>query len=764
MIQPDDIPQINGDLEAVARYGQTLKAIGNEFADTGLDVHTTWQGLAAFYHAPEAGTLLAATAPVKTKTACIAYDLTAIGDALITYSDTVRPLQLRLASLRIVASAFRALVVDGNDDWNEDRHDVAENNRLITEVDAAVSQWQAAERVCANQINALFDGIHWVRDNVDGDHKDNEYGYSSHVYDEAAQHDGGPWGKAAEHDLIWWKDAWNDVVYFRQGSRQMGHDILTGAFDLVNFTDLPVFKSSWRNLYVLSLAMNPGPSPLVALNSVAPVLGVRQGELEQAREAAVKGFLSWDEWKENPAKAAGAVTINLVSLVLGPEDLVAGATATTVSDIAKLGSRSVEHLRPLASEVGRITREAAQASLNRILERVERFPSIKEIADRFEARLPSSDATSFSPHSSHSEGGETQPKEADSGTTATSDLEPSVPTKEHSTGDYSNGADPSGVDSPESRSPYTQSASSSASQSLRDPSPTYQKGESNGSHSPAPGAHEVANSNDVTSETGASNSDAATPQAEPREPAAPKHHGAAAVSQPDLRSDAESLLENWPKTPLEQIEPLPDHAGLKVEPGADGLISKVNDELLAQYLNELTTKRGRLYLRYQGKGVGVSRAKTGTVVSLVYDRLTGRIYEGANLQDPTRLHPVLGDRLDALSEAATKYPDRYYFGVSKVTGLPDIGGYPHFSKPGEHSEVKAVNQALWERERLGFLVTEDSLRSLVIDNIIPYGQRAGQHPPFCQNCGSILNGTNGLAGLRDPDEYLAPKYRGVQDE
>ena len=174
MIQPDHIPQINGDIEAVARHGQTLKTKAKEFADTGLDVHTRWQGLAAFYHAPEAATLLTATAPVKTKAACIAYDLTVIGDALITYSDTVRPLQQRLSTLWTEACALHA-IVDGHDDWNKDRQKVAENNRLITEVDAAVAHWQAAERTCANQINALFDGIHWVRDNVDGIHQDNEY-------------------------------------------------------------------------------------------------------------------------------------------------------------------------------------------------------------------------------------------------------------------------------------------------------------------------------------------------------------------------------------------------------------------------------------------------------------------------------------------------------------------------------------------------------------------------------------------------------------
>ena len=355
MIQPDHIPQINGDIEAVARYGQTLKARGKEFADTGLDVHTTWQGLAAFYHAPEAVTLLTATAPVKTKAAHFGHDLNVVGDALIAYADTVRPLQQRLSDLWGAACAFRALYVDGHDDWNKDRHNVAENNRLITEVDAAVAQWQAAERTCANRINALFGGIHWAQDNLDGDHQDNEYGYSSDAYDQAAQHDGGLWGKAAEHDLIWWKDAWNDVVYFREGSRQTGLAILTGAYDLVNFTDLPTLKSSWRGLYVLSLAMNPGPSSLVDLNNVTPVLGVRKGELEQTREATIKGFLSWDEWKENPAKAAGGVTINIASLVLGPEDLAAGATFTTVSDIAKLGSRSAEHLkglRPLTEDAG----------------------------------------------------------------------------------------------------------------------------------------------------------------------------------------------------------------------------------------------------------------------------------------------------------------------------------------------------------------------------------------------------------------------------
>ncbi|MGQ0777610.1 MAG: hypothetical protein ACT4NY_24900 [Pseudonocardiales bacterium] len=49
MIKPDEIQQIPGNLDALAVHAATLKATGAGFAETGNQVHLTFQGLAPHY-------------------------------------------------------------------------------------------------------------------------------------------------------------------------------------------------------------------------------------------------------------------------------------------------------------------------------------------------------------------------------------------------------------------------------------------------------------------------------------------------------------------------------------------------------------------------------------------------------------------------------------------------------------------------------------------------------------------------------------------
>ena len=47
MINPAEIPQIPGDMEALRGHAATLRSSGSSFSSTGANVHSTWQGLAA---------------------------------------------------------------------------------------------------------------------------------------------------------------------------------------------------------------------------------------------------------------------------------------------------------------------------------------------------------------------------------------------------------------------------------------------------------------------------------------------------------------------------------------------------------------------------------------------------------------------------------------------------------------------------------------------------------------------------------------------
>ena len=154
MINPAEIPQIPGDMEALRGHAATLRSSGSSFSSTGANVHSTWQGLAAVYEAPEAGQLLNATRPVSEISDSIGGDVELVAKALTTYADTVTPIKARLESLRTQARAFVGSV-EGHDDWREDEGKVGAHNQLLSQVNEAVAEWMAAQRACANAINEI---------------------------------------------------------------------------------------------------------------------------------------------------------------------------------------------------------------------------------------------------------------------------------------------------------------------------------------------------------------------------------------------------------------------------------------------------------------------------------------------------------------------------------------------------------------------------------------------------------------------------------
>src|SRR3712207_4766750 len=106
MIDPAGIPIIDGDMNALAQHAGDLMLVGAQFADTGERVHAGWQALGAYYQAPEADQLLAATGPVQGVSASVGEDIGIVGRALADYATEVRDIQFRLDTLRADASAL----------------------------------------------------------------------------------------------------------------------------------------------------------------------------------------------------------------------------------------------------------------------------------------------------------------------------------------------------------------------------------------------------------------------------------------------------------------------------------------------------------------------------------------------------------------------------------------------------------------------------------------------------------------------------------
>jgi hypothetical protein len=168
VLDPASIPQIEGDMDALGEHARGISAFGVAFADTGARLHATWQQLAAVYHAPEADQLLLAMLPVQHVTAAVGEDHETVGAAVLTYSDTVRPIQQRL---------------------------------LRSAVDSAVAEFQAAERVCANAIAAVSGGPQYRVHDGDGRQEAGEYGYSAQQLAQGmGARPGHPWGTAVGTD------------------------------------------------------------------------------------------------------------------------------------------------------------------------------------------------------------------------------------------------------------------------------------------------------------------------------------------------------------------------------------------------------------------------------------------------------------------------------------------------------------------------------------------------------------------------------------
>jgi RHS repeat-associated protein len=162
---------------------------------------------------------------------------------------------------------------------------------------------------------------------------------------------------------------------------------------------------------------------------------------------------------------------------------------------------------------------------------------------------------------------------------------------------------------------------------------------------------------------------------------------------------------------------------------------------------ELRAETARRELALRDKLSGDER---GPCVSMVLDQDTGRGFAGINTDappprfdpdnpSPNSLHPLLQDRVDS----------------------PPHGGWQNQDPPGSHSEIHALNQALWEREAQRGTNPPGSLTDtggLLIDNQRSKGANKGTPMPCCPNCTHITGDVPSQAG-KDPGDFT----RGAQD-
>ncbi|WP_416486310.1 hypothetical protein [Streptomyces sp. CL12] len=313
MIKPEEIPEFTGDLEQLEKDYGSLKKDAGQIRSTGADVHTQFQGLSAYYKAPEADQLFASTKPVSDRADTFGTDLETVSAALSGYATEIRPLVAKLKQLKHDAQTFVDSVED-DDDWQYDEDKVKKNNQLRDDVTATVAAFWAAERTCHNKITALWHGTQMIAG--DGTDKKNMYGYSASDLKGAK---GLPWGDPVEQ-----KHHWYDVGHWVKSFVWDGIVVdgiwgtVKGLGTLVGVDGWDAMKTAWKGLAQLATGLAFMSNPVLAVAFWATPDKYMPSWLRESRNTMKqtgKALLAWDEWGKNPARAAGGVTFNVLTAV-----------------------------------------------------------------------------------------------------------------------------------------------------------------------------------------------------------------------------------------------------------------------------------------------------------------------------------------------------------------------------------------------------------------------------------------------------------------
>ncbi|WP_223736155.1 YwqJ-related putative deaminase [Streptomyces purpurogeneiscleroticus] len=332
-LKPEEIPQYTGDLEQLEKDHAALKKDAGNIRSAGADVHSHFQGLSAYYKAPEAEQLFATTKPVQDRADGFADDLETVASALSDYADEIRPLVPKLAELKTKARDFIRDHRD-DDDADYDAELTAEHNRIRDDITATVAAFWAAERTCYNKIVALWNGPKMVAG--DGSKKAHQYGFAAEDMKNAKL----PWGDPVEQ-----KHHWYDVGHWVKSFVWDGLIVdgiwgtIKGLGTLVGCDGWEAMGQAWKGLAQLGTGLailtlgGPGAAAFMVLPDDKLPSWLRDSRT--AMKETGKALVAWDEWGKNPGRAAGAVTFNALTTVLTGGAGGAAAGAGKAGSVAK---------------------------------------------------------------------------------------------------------------------------------------------------------------------------------------------------------------------------------------------------------------------------------------------------------------------------------------------------------------------------------------------------------------------------------------------
>ncbi|MEV8526407.1 hypothetical protein AB0451_19940, partial [Streptomyces sp. NPDC052000] len=238
------------------------------------------------------------------------------------------------------------------------------------------------------------------------------------------------------------------------------------------------------------------------------------------------------------------------------------------------------------------------------------------------------------------------------------------------------------------------------------------------------------------------------------------HSGSHSLSHTEHSGDqhqhTEGHSEGGPShdVPSGDISPPPPGPGTKLLAQLDKtragvtnhLITEVDGRPVADYLDDLARDRAAAYRSAKEAGT-FSRKQTGACVGAVIDLRTGQVFEGINgkaddIIPHDELHPTLAARYESIGDPP-----------------------PHKDHPLGHAEVKAANELLKQRTKLGLPDGESALAELRASVEFPYLPNketglAGRSAPFCANCNHMLQGVPSshgrFTGFPPSDENWIP--------
>ncbi|MFE6364157.1 hypothetical protein ACFVP3_29705 [Streptomyces sp. NPDC057806] len=359
MIEPESIPLFTGDLGQLEQHTDALRVEADGIRQAGAEAHRQFQGLSAFYEAPEAEKLFASTAPARDGADRFADKVATVADALSTYAAEVAPITKRLERLQSKATAFVAGLKtpsgEFDENWTDDADKVEQHQALMHDVNVAQAAFTAAEIACNNKITALVGGTQYVMNTGDKQFMPlgaELYGYSAEVLDQAKEL---PWGTPVTQSHDWWDP--DDLGYYAKSFFWDGFivDNVWGTIDglatLVGVHGSDEAGQAWEGVV---RAIVGAETYLMESGGKEPT-GVFASDFAQDSKGYAKefgkSFVAWDMWKENPARAAATVVFNGLTLGAGPLKIASAGKAGTAAKVATTVAKVGDAIDPIGAAV-----------------------------------------------------------------------------------------------------------------------------------------------------------------------------------------------------------------------------------------------------------------------------------------------------------------------------------------------------------------------------------------------------------------------------